>query len=222
MATYKQYENEHIIITDHLDNLKRTYAYLNDNKQLIREYPSRYKDEIEKARELIHNALLWARKLINRRGEQGGFNNKEIAKEVKKLCFSTSTLISHYFHPYELEERAIARKRDGRQALRDLMGPEAKEDLDFLFESLDNFHMFNDKYGELSTRARLNEDDQWLLEIQQLRGELAFIIKRCKVIYKKYHDIEEISNMVHRKIVYQCRQLDIRLARYVDPITDIL
>lgn len=222
MITYGQYESENILITEYRDKLKAEYDKFIDNKQQIREYPMMYKDDIEELRVLIRNALVWARKLINRKGEQGGFNNKEIALEVKRTCLSLSTLISRFYHPYELAERRKERNINRRATLKSTLGPDAESDLEFLYETCESIPSLKEKYDELSKRAQRNTDDTWLIDIQTFRGELAFIIKRSKLIYKKYHMNEEVTKIVHRKIVYTCRQLDIQLARYIDPITDIM
>lgn len=223
MTRQEQYEADNAQIKGYRNKLKREYEKLVKEKEEIRQFPERYSAQVEEWRSLVKNAFELARKLKVRKGDQGGYaeSNRELASEVKRICYSIQTIISRYYHPYELETRAQIRLTDSRSNLRETLGPSAKDDLDFLFDTLDTFSVLNDKYAELSSRAKKNENSDWMMDVQQFRGELAFIIKRCKVIYKKYHDNEEVSNMIHRKIVYNCRYLDIRLAKYIDPITDL-
>ena len=217
----KDYEMENRQLTQYIDILREKHMWIVDNKYLIKESPFKYQNEIEELRKYVKEALIFATKIKSRKGDQGGYNNKEIAADIKSKCHNISIVISHYYHPWELNEKAKERKANKREDVINELGEEAREDLNFLWKSIDDLSEMRDKCKLLCERADSKlSDDSWLFEAQTLRGEIEFMIKRCRLIYKKYRDNPEVSKMVHRKIVYECRVLDARLRRHTDPLTD--
>ena len=220
MVKYKQYEEENRKITEYLKSVKKEFSEFLNIKEEVKASPDKYTEKVADLRVLIKDALLLARRLGARKGDQGGFNNKDIAADVKKVCYGLNTLIAHYYHPWELAERGRVRKENKRNAVVENMDPISKANIEYLYEVIDGMSSMKHECTELCERGKNNLDDNWLLDAQAFRGELEYIIKRCKLIYKAHKGNEEVAKMVHRQIVYECRVMDARIRRWTDPFTD--
>lgn len=223
MTNFDRYKRENNELNDYHEKIYQAYQKLEKDSNAITEFPSQYGDEIQEIRTLVRQAQTCVMSIRYRKRLHNPFDqsNRKLINEIDLFTQKIKSMILRCYQPYELAVRSKERLESNRRALRAELGVGAKEDLDWLFDTMDRLPVLKEKYGELSQRTKMIIDNAWITDAQIFQEELKEIIEHSKLVYRKWYMSQYVSDAVHRKIVFTCRTIIIQLDRWLDPIFDI-
>lgn len=216
----ERYQREYYELHEYFTKLNSAYSRLYPIRTDIIQNPENYTSDIEDIRRIIKLAMP-AAKALSKRKSYHNLDGATLAKETVATCRHFESLIGAFYHPYEIYKLAKERTDMEHAELIEKYGAESKDNIDFLYTSMESLEELKAESRKLCRLAKAN-DPNWKTLCISFLGEMDYIIKRCKFIYRKYSDSEVINRITNHKLIYECRLMSAKIRRWVDPATDYM